>query len=119
MYYKYTTKAQWSEAAAYVDNKSKTDDLILFNPPGTHDKCFAYYFKRNDVVQKALHLDIDIVSEQSKFLGEPKSINSIPGAVKGYNRVWLVLSPGNEKQGQIKKKLNERYRLTDHRKKQQ
>jgi mannosyltransferase len=112
-YYTEVNKQQWRELADYIHRNAETGDLLLFNAGGIKDCAFAYYFKREDVIQKPLNLEIDQVTEHTKFYRR-NGIDSLEPTVRGHNRVWLILAHSNDKQGLIKSELSKIYFLSYH-----
>jgi mannosyltransferase len=114
-YYIQVNKQQWRELTDYLEKNAKTGDLLLFNAGGIKDSAFAYYFEREDVIQKPINLEIDLVTEHTRFYRR-NGIDSLEPTVRGHNRVWLILAHSNDKQGLIKSELSKLYFLSYHHK---
>lgn len=102
-YYSKTIKEQWREVASHIEKNATAGDLILMND-GFHPRyVFDYYFKKSDV-------DIKPFTEKTRFIDE-KNIAELDQAVKGYKRVWLLLSHSGDPAGLIIKRLSVIYNL--------
>jgi mannosyltransferase len=94
-YYRFVQKEDWSDAAGYVANYVKNDDLILFNSAMVQIP-FDYYFK---TWEDQYDLQVEKHGVPDMFdsgIPEPRMTKSdIPRLISllsGHNRVWLVYS---------------------------
>ena len=105
-YHNNINKEEWREVAKYVDAYGRGGDLLLFNA----SYCmlpFNYYSGSDLLVKKGF-------PEKNKNVDE-ENINKLSEAVRGYDRVWVILSHSGDKKELITKKLMKSFRLS-HRK---
>jgi lipopolysaccharide transport system permease protein len=113
-YYSEVTKQPWRELADYIDSHAQPDDLLLLNPGGIGSNAFAYYFERDDLIQKPLDLDIDLVTEETQLYNRA-SIDDIQTTIEDYNRAWLVsFQTDGTNRSLIQDKLSEHPYLSEH-----
>jgi hypothetical protein len=98
-------KHRWREIANDIDENAKQGDLLLFNA-GFNKLPFNYYSKRTDLIKRPFPVGTSDVDEDS--------IKKLGSAVKGYNRVWVILAHSGDSNGLIKKKLTESYNSSFH-----
>lgn len=113
IYYSRFCKPQWREAVNYVEINAKKGDLILFNDGTKQKYCFDYYAKRTDLIKKPFPERIGLELWEGAVV-DGESIKKLYPTVKGYNRVWLVLSSSSDEKGLIKKTLSQSYKLSKH-----
>jgi len=89
--------------ANYIDENAENGDLLLFNA-GFCQTVFNYYFKRDDLIEKPF-------PEETEYV-DAENINELEPTVKGYSRVWLILSYSPDDERLIEKKLSEFYHLS-------
>ena len=103
-YYTEVNKEQWRDVANYIDSNAQKDDLILFNPSYCIYDGFNYYSKRVDLTKKQFPEKTDYVDREN--------IGELEPLVRGYNRVWVILSHSKDKKGLIKTTLIKTYNLS-------
>jgi uncharacterized membrane protein len=103
--YSTVNKHRWREIANDIDENAKQGDLLLFNA-GFNKLPFNYYSKRTDLIKRPFPVGTSDVDEDS--------IKKLGSAVKGYNRVWVILAHSGDSNGLIKKKLTESYNSSFH-----
>jgi mannosyltransferase len=92
-YYAHFEKEQWDDAAVFVAERVKPDDLILFNATWTQIP-FDYYFRRLHHCPVAEHgapvdlFDRDVL-EPKMTTGDLPRLRAL---IQGRERVWLVYS---------------------------
>jgi uncharacterized membrane protein len=97
-------KEDWRDAVGYFNQMAKPNDLVLIYPSFSQPP-FDYYAKRSDVIKAPLP---DFGSEMTA----DEAYEMLDEAIKGHDRVWLVLhSLENESTLLMKKHLGERYNL--------
>jgi mannosyltransferase len=111
-YYTYYYKAQWKEAAQYLDGQAQANDLLLFNE-ARQSSIFAYYSKRTDLILQGFDLDTRLITEKSEMSGA-NDLADLEPTVRGYQRVWLMLAKSNDSEGLIKHELSQSHNLSAH-----
>jgi mannosyltransferase len=104
-YYQTPQKEEWREVAKCIDRSARAGDLILFNA-GWCKRAFNYYSLRDDLVKEPFPRKVTRVDE--------KTIQELGPAVKGHDRVWVILSHSRDREGLIVKALTEKYGLIYH-----
>jgi mannosyltransferase len=92
-YYAHFEKEQWDDAAAFVAERVKSDDLILFNATWTQIP-FDYYFRHLHhcpVVEHGVPVDLfdQGILEPNMTAGDLPRLQAL---IQGHERVWLVYS---------------------------
>ncbi len=101
-------KEPWREVTHYIESNAEDGDILLFNS-GIQGLTFNYYSNRADLVKKRF-------PEQKQFVINEESIKDLLPTIKGYKRVWLVISHSIDDQGLIAKKLADTCNLSYFRK---
>jgi hypothetical protein len=97
-------KTDWRDAVAYFNQTAKPDDLVLFYPSFSQIP-FDYYLRLPSVKKVPL-------SPPGSEMTADQAGSMLREAVKGRERVWLVIhSFENEKTLLVKKHLGEMYNL--------
>jgi mannosyltransferase len=99
-YYTKINKEQWRDVANYIDTNANNGDFLLFSS-GIQDIIFNYYSKRTDLIKKGFYAQVD-----------EENIKELAPTVKGYRRVWIILSHSRDEKELITKKLIETYNLS-------
>lgn len=89
-YYVTDVKEQWREAAAYVDENARKDDVIVFAPAegGWLRNSFYWYYRGN-----LPGCDIDIQPKND----DEAIADALAGCISGRERFWLILRGGPER----------------------
>jgi hypothetical protein len=116
VYYSSVTKSQMREAAALIDAKFSSGDVVLI-APYWEQLTFDYYNNRADVAVKPIY-SWAVADTQAKFWATPSwlrpenKIKEIYTDVNGRDRVWLVtvtLEDGKAAENFTLNILNESY----------
>ena len=106
-YYEGIHKEQWREVARSLDVSARPGDLILFNA-GWCQGTFNYYSHRNDLIKEPF--------PRKGTKVDKKIIKELDPTVRGYDRVWLILSHSRDRRGLIAEALAKKYGLVYHHK---
>jgi len=105
-YYSNMEKQQWREIVSYIDANAKPKDLILFKYGDVLEFLFNYYSKQNSLVKKQW-------SNKTVFFSKI-NINELPPMAEGHNRIWLIMTHGNEYNSLISKAPSNPFELSYH-----
>jgi mannosyltransferase len=101
-YYTQANKEQWRQAAAYVESAARPGDLVLFHAPYCRTAVYWYYEKRDDLVYKGYP------SRSAPWEVNPKTIQEeLLPLLGSRDRVWLILAHSFDKEGLIRKALDQ------------
>jgi hypothetical protein len=106
-YYTEVKKEQWRDVAADIENNAEPGDLLLFNAGFCQNIVFDYYSKRADLIKKPFPEETRSVNEEN--------IKTLGPTLKGYHRVWVILSHSGDSEGRIISTISESYNESYHR----
>jgi len=98
-FYTTTDNEQWREVVGYIETHGEQNDLVLINTWYCHIP-FDYYFSRTDMIQRDVFPKWDMGVDKD-------NIKTLELAVRGYERVWIVLSHDGDSEGLITKTLSD------------
>lgn len=90
-YYHYFQKEEWDAAAAYVAQRAKPEDLLLFNATWVQLP-FDYYFRRYDLALEERGAPVDLFQRGLEPEMEQADLPRLQVLVANQPRVWLVYS---------------------------
>ncbi len=116
-YYRHFQKEQWREAAAYVAQRVRDEDLLLFH--GTWVQIpFDYYFRAYDRPVARHGVPVDLFE---RGVLEPKMTRAdlprLRERIRGFERVWLIYSHDwyTDPEGLIPRTLDQELELVERR----
>jgi hypothetical protein len=107
-YFSLPQKEQWREVSEYIDANGEQDDLLIFNSGFCKTNVFEYYSKRQDFVK--------LKFPEDKKETPKENIHKLENYIEGHDRIWLILSHSNDKEGVIMKELNKSFKLLESKK---
>lgn len=102
-YYFKINNEQWRETVNYIDRNAKSKDLILTQAKICQD-VVEYYSKRTDLNKK-------IFVKIEKYNLNENDIKELELNIKGFNRIWLILSYTYDN---VEKILKKTYKLLNY-----
>lgn len=111
-YYTQVNKEQWREAAAYVESRLRPDDLLLFHAPYCRTCVYWYYTKQPELARRGKGYP----SQSDPREVNPKTIREelLPLLI-GPDRVCLILAHSFDKEGLIRKALDQEFECMESR----
>jgi mannosyltransferase len=107
-YYTRVHKEQWRQVASYVESVARPGDLLLFHAPYCRTSVYWYYEKRDDLVYARYP------SRSAPWEVNPKTIREeLLPLLKGRDRVCLILAHSFDREGLIRKALDQEFVCTE------
>jgi mannosyltransferase len=109
-YYTQVNKEQWREVVSYVESRAQSGDVVLFHAPYCKGAIYWYYARRDDFIYKGYP------SRSDPRRVNPKTIQEeLLPLLESRDRVCLILAHSFDKDGLIRKALDQEYVCTDSR----
>ena len=106
-YYTQVNKEQWREIVSDVESRAQPWDVVLFHAPYCRTAIYWYYARRDDLVYKGYP------SRSDPRQVNPRTIQEeLLPLLESQNRVCLILAHSFDKEGLIRKALDQEYVCT-------